>query len=178
FYSNPPLIVSLTRYLFAWSFDRIMPEWMADVNEKFHIPIKATLLIASLGVIGMLLYAFIPFVAIVDITLVFEIGYAVFALSVALMPLFRKELMNVEGLTRKIGSIPLISVIGSIVFAFLVFATYESLGNPVVLPVNAPTLESMAIIYGSGIGVYLAAKQLNKRKGISLDLLFKEIPPE
>lgn len=178
FYSNPPLIVALTRYLFAWSFDRIFPQWMADVNDKLHIPVKATVLVGGLGVLGMLMYAYIPVVAVVDITIVFEIGYAIFALSTALVPFIRKEMFSQIGFRKRIGKIPVISLVGFPVFAFLMFALYESLGNSVILPINEPTLASLAIIYGSGISIYFIAKELNKRRGIDLELLFKEIPPE
>jgi len=71
FYSNPPLVIALTRYLFAWSFDRIAPESLADVNDKFHVPIKATLLITIIGILGVLLYAFLPLMETVDVTVVF-----------------------------------------------------------------------------------------------------------
>lgn len=79
FYSNPPLVTGLVRYLFSWSFDRIMPEWMADVSERWRAPVKATLLVGAMGVVGLFLYAYNTPVSLVDVTVVFEIGYGVFA---------------------------------------------------------------------------------------------------
>ncbi|BCU71625.1 APC family permease [Stygiolobus caldivivus] len=179
FYSNPPLIVGLTRYLFAWSFDRLMPEWMADVNERFHIPLKSTLLVSIVGLIGVLLYAYVPVISIVDVTVIFEISYAVFAISAALMPYYRKNIYNnAVPIKRKILGIPLVTWIGVPTFAFLIYALYITWGNPILLPINLPTLASLAIIYGLGSALYIYSYYANRSKGLELDLVFKEIPPE
>ncbi|BFH72228.1 APC family permease [Sulfurisphaera javensis] len=179
FYSNPPLVVALVRYLFAWSFDRVMPSWLADVNDKFKSPLKATLLVGILGEVGVLLYAFNTPVAIVDTTVVFEIGYAIFAISTAIMPFIRKDIYR-RTVPHKwsLGSIPLISIIGGAVFAFLVGVLVFTWNNPVLLPVNLPTLLSLGIIYASGIAIYLVAYYYNRNNGIDLNMIFNEIPPE
>jgi amino acid transporter len=179
FYSNPPLIVALTRYLFAWSFDRIMPSWLADVNDKFHVPLKATALVSAIGFAGVLLYALVPGISIVDVTVIFEISYAIFALSVGLMPYLKKEVYeNSVPIKRKILGIPIVTWLGLPTFAFLIYALYITWGNPVLLPINIPTIASLTAIYTTGLVIYYVATKLNKDKGIDLGLIFKEIPPE
>mgnify|MGYP001772550355 CR=1 FL=1 len=179
FYSNPPLVVALVRYLFAWSFDRLMPSWLADVNDTLKSPLKATILVGVLGEIGVLLYAFNTPVAIVDTTVVFEIGYAIFAISTALLPFLRKDIYK-RAVPHKwsIGKIPVVSIIGSAVFAFLLGVLAFTWGNPVLLPINFVTLLSLGIIYASGIAIYVIAYYMNKQRGIDLNMLFNEIPPE
>ena len=179
FYSNPPLVIALVRYLFAWSFDRLMPAWLADVNDALKSPVKATILAGVLGEIGVLLYAFNTPVAIVDTTVVFEIGYAIFAISMALMPFLRKDIYK-RAVPHKwsIGKIPVITIVGSAVFAFLLGVLAVTWGNPVLLPVNFVTLLSLGIIYASGIAIYVIAYYINKQRGIDLNLIFSEIPPE
>ncbi|WP_338604511.1 APC family permease [Sulfolobus tengchongensis] len=179
FYSQPPLLISLTRYLFAWAFDRIMPERLANVNERFHIPLEATITSIIVGTIGLLLYAYVPTISIVDVTVVFEISYGIFALTTALMPFIRKDFFDkAVAVKTKIGKIPLISLIGFPVFGFLLYALYITWGNPVLLPINFPTILSLGIIYASGIIIYVISYIFNTRKGIQIDLIFKEIPPE
>ncbi len=180
FYSNPPLIVALTRYMFAWSFDRIFPEWMADVNDKYHIPLKATILVSIIGLAGVLMYAYLPLISTVDVTVIFQIGYAVFALSAALMPFLKKRVYeNAVPFQRKIMGIPLISVIGFLTFAFLMYTLSITWGNQFLLPVNIPTIGSLVAIYGSGVLIYALAKfYTKKRVGIDMTKLFEEIPPE
>ncbi|AWR96834.2 amino acid permease [Acidianus sulfidivorans JP7] len=165
-YSLAPLEIGLTRYLFAWSFDRILPEKVADINDRFHIPIKATLITFILGVIGVLLYGYVTAISIVDITVIFEIGYAIFAFAIALSALLKNTLKK------------WISIVGFAVFAFLIYALYITWGNPVLLPINLPTILSLILIYGSGFAIYYVSYIMNKRKGIPMELVFKEIPPE
>lgn len=180
FYSNPPLVTALVRYLFAWSFDRVMPEWMADVNDKVRAPIKATILVTILGEIGLLAYAYNTPISIVDVTVVFQISYALFALSAALMPYIRKDLFrNAVIIKKKVAGIPVITWVGASTFAFLVWSLFYTWGNPVLLPINLPTILSIAIIYSSGLAIYVIAREVRKRKlGIDINLIFKEIPPE
>jgi amino acid transporter len=179
FYSNSPLIVALTRYLFAWSFDRLMPSWMADVNDRFHIPVKSTLLVSALGFIGVLLYAYVPTISIVDVTVIFEISYAIFAISIALMPYLKRDIYERSvPIKRKIMGIPILTWVGIPTFAFLVYTLYITWGNPVLLPINLPTLLSLGLIYGIGAAIYIIAYFINKNSGIDIDLVFKEIPPE
>ncbi|BBG25065.1 hypothetical protein IC006_2400 [Sulfuracidifex tepidarius] len=181
FYSNPPLVISLTRYMFAWSFDRIFPEWFADVNSKLHVPVKSTALVALLGVAGVLMYAFVPFISIVDVTVIFEVSYAVFAFSIALMPFLRKSLYEgtvPASVRRKFLGIPAVTWLGFLTFGFLVYALAITWGNPVLLPINFPTIASLAAIYGLGVLIYVGSYVSTKKKGIEPQLIFKEIPPE
>lgn len=179
FYSNPPLVTSLVRYLFSWSFDRIIPEKFADVSDRFRAPVTSTLAVGGIGIIGVLLYALNTAVALVDVTVIFEIGYAIFAISAALMPFLKKQLYeNTVPIKRRIGNIPIISWIGFAVFAFLTFILVHTWGNQVLLPINAETLGSLIIIYLAGGLIFLVSKIVNKRKGIDISLLFQEIPPE
>jgi len=179
FYSNPPLVIALTRYMFAWSFDRLFPEWFADVNSRLHVPVKSTAFVAGLGVIGVLMYAYLPFISIVDVTVIFELSYAIFALSAGLMPFVRRNMYeSTVPFKRKVLGIPVVSWLGFLTFGFLMYALAITWGNPVLLPINSPTLISLALIYGVGAAIYITSYVMTKKKGIEPQLIFKEIPPE
>ncbi len=179
YYSGPPLVLGLSRYLFSWSFDRIMPSWMADVDERFNAPIKSIIVITILSALGVIMYAYLPVLSLVDVTVAFEISYAIFAISAALMPFLKKELFETSVIIKKkILGIPVISLVGFSTFGFLVYITYITWGNPVLLPVNLPTIISLISMYGSGFAIYYIAKLINSRKGLDVGLVFKEIPPE
>ncbi|WP_157861865.1 hypothetical protein [Saccharolobus solfataricus] len=49
---------------------------------------------------------------------------------------------------------------------------------PVLLPINFPTILSLVIIYTSGIMIYAISYIINKKRGIHMNLIFEEIPPE
>ena len=46
FWIQPPAVLIGTRNLFAWSFDRVLPGRLADVNERLHSPVIATIIVA------------------------------------------------------------------------------------------------------------------------------------
>lgn len=178
-YSNVPLVTALVRYLFAWAFDRVAPAKLGDVSERFHTPTWALVTAGVIGFIGMVMYVTITVIATVDITTVFEISYAIFALVAALMPFVRRQIYErYVPIKAKVLNIPVISWIGFAVFAFLIWALAITWGNPVLLPVNTPTIVSLVVMYALGVVIYVAAKLNNARKGIDLDALFQEIPPE
>jgi len=48
----PPFVLTSSRIIFAMSFDRVVPERLAAVNERFHSPINAVLLTMLVAFIG------------------------------------------------------------------------------------------------------------------------------
>ena len=46
FWIQPPAVLIGTRNLFAWSFDRLLPGKLADVSDRLHSPVVATVIVA------------------------------------------------------------------------------------------------------------------------------------
>lgn len=96
-----------------------------------------------------------------------------------LMPYVRKNVY--EGTFQnktKVAGIPLVTLIGSLVFAFTMALLAYTWNNPVLLPVNLETILSLVLIYGLGIAIYVISSERAKRKGLDINVLFQEIPPE
>ena len=49
----PPFILTCSRMLFAMGFDRILPEWVADINEKRASPINAIIVTSVAALVGV-----------------------------------------------------------------------------------------------------------------------------
>jgi APA family basic amino acid/polyamine antiporter len=49
----PPFILTCSRMMFAMGFDRILPEWVADVNEKWHSPVNAIIVTSVAALLGV-----------------------------------------------------------------------------------------------------------------------------
>jgi len=49
----PPFILTCSRMLFAMGFDRILPEWVADINEKRAAPVNAIIVTSVAALIGV-----------------------------------------------------------------------------------------------------------------------------
>jgi len=48
----PPFILTASRILFAMAFDRVLPNKLADVNERFHSPVNATIVCGIFAILG------------------------------------------------------------------------------------------------------------------------------
>jgi amino acid transporter len=168
----------VTRILFAWSFDRIFPAWVADVDERLHSPIKATLIFIILSLIGGIIYG-VRSDLLLPLFAAAGSGSAIFAwipicLTAILFPFIKPTLYKATPLrTLSIKGVPLVSLFGVIglvycsyiAYSFWLATTFE----------GYLTIILVAII---GIIIFYFAKWYRKRQGIDLNLLFKEIPPE
>jgi amino acid transporter len=178
------LFLMLTRVLFAWSFDRLIPSFFASVNERFHTPIKATVLIIVLGEI--FLYVFLQVAPAYAVYLTYGMtftwvatAFLLVSIAAIVFPYKAKDLYRASTASRyEIAKIPLISVMGVISTAFMLtliyfFLTVSSLG------VNSP---SILMLWGATILVaallYPAIFVIRKKQGIDLKMAFTSIPPE
>ena len=49
----PPFLLTCSRMMFAMGFDRILPEWVADINEKWHSPVNAIIITSVAALLGV-----------------------------------------------------------------------------------------------------------------------------
>lgn len=81
--------------------------------------------------------------------------------------------------TWKIGSIPGISILGSITSGILIFVIWGAIQYPGVGGyVSWKTFAFVLFLFFAGGIVYLISKYVRKRQGIDIELAFSEIPPE
>jgi amino acid transporter len=177
FFEFPPLIISQTRYLFAWAFDRILPDRIASVNERFHTPVIATILVTIGGVIAAGLTAFLPGEFPTLAFTMFSFGFIIPAIAAVIFPFTRRELYELAFVARKKFLLPLISwlALGSAVY--LIYSTYLAHQSG-TLPIDSFSITMYGTIYILGAIVLLVGYLRNRGKGMALRMAFKEIPPE
>jgi len=167
-----------TRILFAWSFDRVMPGWLSDINERLHTPVKATIIFIIMSLIGGIINAFWPEL-LLPLFAAAGSGSAIFTwiplcITAIIFPFVRKDIFEAAPLRRlKLGSIPLVSVMGLIGLVYVSYIAYSfwmattDIGRWTIIAVSAV-----------GFIVFYIAKYYRKSQGIDLGLIFKQIPPE
>jgi amino acid transporter len=178
---TPAGFLAGTRNLFAWSFDRLAPERLTDVSDRFHTPVVATVFVAL--VIEVLNYLNIYGglgAYLLNILVVLGGAFAIVAVAAMLAP-YRKPGLHAQapGWARlKLGSVPVISIIGFVAAASWVFVIYAALSTgfsgtlglqPMLEALTAPAI---AVIW------YIGARMYRKNQGIHMERLFQEIPPE
>jgi len=173
--------IGMTRVMVAMSLDRLLPEWVSRVDERFHTPVNAHIayFVASIPVI--LVYNL--WGAWYDLTLgvTFACGYVfvITCLAGALLPYRAKDVYEASpGAKYKIGNTPLVTILGFVGFVFggvmvMLFMLYPQYG----LTSTLAYIVVFGVLAVSAIWYFLA-KNAQKAKGINVDFAFKEIPPE
>ena len=178
---TPTDFIPVVRNMFAWAFDRVGPSWLADVNEKYHTPIKSIFLSAALGEILLILATYTTGISLVFANGAILINFAFFLTSIAgiLFPFKAKKIFEQAPgwVQKKIAGVPLVTLVG--IFSACVELTflYGGVTNAVIggTPASYPFSAGIAL---SGIVLYYIAKAYRKRQGIDLTLVFNDIPPE
>ena len=171
-----------TRNLFAWSVDRVMPAALTKVDRRFHAPWVATLVIIVLAEILLALFVFTTlFDTVSNYIVIFSIAFWLASWAAILLPYRRPDILAQapDYVQRRILGIPVITMLGTgnlILFTLVLYSAFK-------LPAFSGPTGSGAVlfvigIYLSGALIYLAARAIQKRRGIDLDMIYKEIPPD
>jgi amino acid transporter len=175
------LFLSSTRVIFAAAFDRILPERVADVSEKRHVPYWALALMLIPSVIVGALYAYTSNFAtyILDATLVIAVTFFGTSIAAIILPWRKKALYENSPIARyKVAGIPLVSVAGTITAAFLGFNLWKWFKDDLYAVNNKDSLIFMGIMYGMALIIYVVAYFVRRSQGINLKSIYEEIPVE
>ena len=115
------LFLSSTRVIFAAAFDRILPEKVADVSERKHVPVWALILMLAPALVVSAFYAYTSAFKtwILDATLVIAVTFFGTAIAATVLPWAKKRLYESSPMARyKVAGIPLITVTGFLTAAF------------------------------------------------------------
>jgi basic amino acid/polyamine antiporter, APA family len=171
-----------TRNIFAWSFDGIAPRKLATVSERTHAPWPAAILITAIAIVLLALYVFTSFFTIVvNYIVIFSIAFWMASFAAILLPYRRPELFAAApaAVRRKFGGVPVMTLLGLGNLGLFTLILIASFKTPAF---SGPTGQRANIfvvaIYISGAVLYFLARALQRRRGVNLDLLYKEIPPE
>jgi basic amino acid/polyamine antiporter, APA family len=171
-----------TRNLFAWSVDRVAPDALTKVDRRFHSPWVATLVIIACAEVLLALYVFTTiFQDVSNYIVLFSVAFWIASFAAILLPYRRPEIFATapDYVQRRIGGIPVITLLGVgnlVLFSMVLYSAFK-------LPAFSGPTGSDAVlfvvgVYAAGVVWYLVARALNKRRGVDLDLLYREIPPE
>jgi basic amino acid/polyamine antiporter, APA family len=175
-----------SRIIFAWSFDRLIPEQVCYIHPTLNSPIVAIgiiTLIAEIGVLdasgwlwaGSVMGAQLNFVFFAACTMLVPVA------AITLFPFTKPDLFENASafVKRKIGNIPVITIVGTITFLFLLWLIVASFAYPAVGGrIGVGTLGTLAGFILSGLIVFFAARAYRMNKeGIDINWTFQSVPP-
>ncbi|AEJ38245.1 amino acid permease-associated region [Sulfobacillus acidophilus TPY] len=182
FWWTPTGFMLGTRNLFAWAFDRLMPESLAEVSERFHTPVKATLVIGAVVEVINVANVYLGLSEfLINIIAVMAAAFIVVSISAIVFPYRRRDLFEEASpmVQRRLAGVPLLTWAGLIGTAIWVAVLIIALTTPYfgLSTKPIPMLEAF-IVPIAAIIYYLVVSAVRKREGFDLNVSFKAIPPE
>lgn len=177
----PITIIMVSRSLFAWSFDRLAPEKISDVNPRTRSPVNAVLLIAVLAIISVAVVAFNPNLGALVVLLGQSLTFIAVGIAAVVFPYRKPEVFEASPFNQRIKGIPLMSIVGaiSVVTASCVSAILTTdINSGTSWQLNRDRVWLVIGVFLGAFFVYQAARYIQKARGIDIDLAYKEIPPE
>jgi len=177
----PQTMVLISRGLFAWSLDRLLPEKVSEVNPRTHTPVVSTLIIMVGGLIAVTVVAFNPSLSAVVGLFGLTLTYLCVSLGAVLFPYRHPDVFAASPYNQRIGGIPLVSVVGAV--SFVAAAALEAIllldrNSGTSWALNRGTVLLALGVFCGALPVYYIARALQRRQGFDVDLAYKEIPPD
>jgi amino acid transporter len=178
----PPFLITSSRTLFAWAFDRAFPLKFAEVSDRWHSPVWAINLTAFLGILGV----FQTTGEDMGVTPILGTWFAVIAtqtfldtimmwagcLTAMMLPYLRKDIFE-KGASFKIGPLPVLAALGFIGFISNTYVLVVS-GSQIV-PGGVPVV---MLWFTLSVIIWLWMQNKNQEMGIDVETIYAEIPPE
>jgi amino acid transporter len=174
-------MVQPIRALFAWSFDRLLPAKVAEVDERTHAPLVAIIIVTVIGVgfFAWSVWAASFFTALVLAGLAGAGVMIIMGITAIAFPYKNRQLYESSPAKIEVLGVPLCVIAGVVTILAEVLIAYFyvtdsrlGLGNP-----GAAVALTVGILVVGAI-YYFIARAIRARQGIEIDYLFKSVPPE
>ncbi len=187
FWSLPAMVGNTfmpIRSVFAWSFDRLLPEKFAEVNERTHSPVPAILLVMGI-ITAMLAWSIVStdfgtwlaLGVLAGVVCVVIVAVAAFVFSSRRPDLYQASPANVT-----FAGLPVLKIVAPLSILVMVFLVYAVLAYP---PLALGSSDNawwvpafMLAIVIIGLVIFYGARAIRKSQGIDIDLVYRELPPE
>jgi basic amino acid/polyamine antiporter, APA family len=177
----PQTMLLITRSIFAWSFDQLMPRRLSDLTPRTQTPLTATILIVGLAVASTAVYAFTTWFTQLSVLLGLEVTLMITAVTGIVLPYREPELFAASSVGWRVGRVPVLSLVGAISLVCFLAVTFILLRDPgsgTSLAHNPGKLELALLVLAVAAAIYYIARFVRGRQGIDLTRTFKEIPPD
>jgi len=171
----------ISRVVFAWSFDRLVPTAFSNLDRRFHAPRNALGLIFVLAMLFVYLGNYTTLLNyLVYGTLGLWVTSALVGVAAAVFPYRRKDIFEKAPALAKrmIGRVPLMAVLGVVTAIGSIFGGITSaLPQFTGAPVNSYYVAAACATVIVGVVYFIFVYWYNKRRGLDMTVAFREIPP-
>jgi amino acid transporter len=186
----PPFLLTSSRTLFAMAFDRMLPEKLAYVSEKWHSPVWAIVAATVAGIVGAFAEASVSgqpgwvaanlagklnWAGVVGTDIFDALFLFFFTLSALLLPFRREDIYERSVVKLTKGTWAFLSFL-AVVFSLSYIYMFTSVSwRDMIEPFNLAGYIGLLVL---GILLYGYYWHSNKAKGIDVRTIYTVIPPE
>jgi len=184
----PPFLLVASRTMFAMSFDRMMPEKLSEVSERWHSPTWAIIVTGIFGIVGCIaesnvggLGEYTAFAGVVGTDIFDAVFLTLFCLSMMLLPLERKEIYDRAAVKHSVGTVVGLGALATLSAGYCLFTFVKESVGFIFAPSSTGDLASSLGFWGciaAGILLYVVYMYRNSTKGVDMRTLYMSIPPE
>ena len=170
----------ITRYMFAWSFDRVVPSKLAALDSHYHAPYVVIAIVILLSMIGQAIWIYTSFMNYMAYAITGMYLASAFAgLAGIIFPYRRKEIFEAapKMVRAKVVGIPVMSILGLATLLVSAGVAYATLSPAFIGALNPAYLAVILATYLAALIIYALSARYHKKR-IPIHLAFKEIPPE
>jgi amino acid transporter len=176
----PINLLSGSRNIFAWAFDRVVPEKLAEVDPRTHSPVIA---LSIVGVLSLIFWAVYTFTGVYFLTSFLAPSiFSLFVVDVAaIYAAYRRPdlLARAPAAMRRVAGVPLIVWLGGLAAIFFGVAEWFLLTNDTQGANSKAALVTWGVLYVTGGLIWFIARAVHKRRdGYDLSALYTALPPE
>jgi amino acid transporter len=177
----PQTILLISRSMFAWSFDRIMPQRLSYVEPRSHSPVVAIGIVTVLGIASTAIYAFTDWFSTLSILLGLTFTLVITGIAGIALPFTQKAMVENSPYNRRVAGIPLLSLVGGLSvlgFCGAIAILLWDPGSGTSLAHNPGKLWLAIGVFVVAFAVYFISRQVRRAQGIDIELAHAELPPE
>jgi amino acid transporter len=175
----PQTLLLVSRNMFAWSFDRVMPEKLSQVDPRSRSPLWAIGVMLVLSVASTAVYAFTDWFSSLSALLGLTLPLLVTGIAGALLPFRRRALVEASPYNRRVAGIPVLTLVGSLAvlgFGAAIAVLLWDPGSGASLAEDPGKLALALAVYAVGLAIWFVARAVRRAQGIDIDLAYRELP--
>jgi len=177
----PQTMLLVSRSMFAWSFDRIMPARLSYVDPRTRSPVVAIGIVTLLAIGSTAIYAFTTWFTAISVLLGLSLTLLVTAAGGIALPYRQKAMVENSPYSRRILGIPIVTLVAAlslVCFSAAVGVILWDPGSGASLSANPGKIWLCLGIYVVAFVIYFISRAVRKSQGIDLSLTYRELPPE
>jgi amino acid transporter len=177
----PQTLLLVSRNMFAWSFDRVMPDKLASVDARTHSPLWAIGVMLILSIASTAIYSFTTWFSSLSALLGLTLPLLVTAFAGMVLPYRRRDLVENSPYNQRVFGLPVLTVVGFLAlvgFGAAVAVLLWDTNSGASLSKNPGKLELALLVYAVGLIIWFVARAVRRRQGIDIDLSYKELPAQ